>query len=251
MNQGQKETQYPAWDYLGLATDTGEANMAQDRVLLAELQAGRRKRPVVRLYTWKRPTISLGTNQICDEVVARTEAMRLGYDIVKRPTGGRALLHKGDICYLIAAHKDHHPFFHSLTSTYRAIGTSIADMMRSLGIDLANLPVTVTDSRKSFNPCFAMLSPFEVTVAGKKICGSAQYRSGGFFLQHGSIRIRDCWDYNDLTVLWPRGCELDNDRVTSIDYELGQFTDFSEIEAGLLKAFEHHFRIRALRATPD
>jgi lipoate-protein ligase A len=250
MNQCQKEIQYPAWDYFGLSTDTGAANMAQDRAILAELQTGRRKRPVVRLYAWERPTISLGTNQICDEVVEKIEAMRLGYDIVKRPTGGRALLHKGDICYLIAAHKDHHPLFHTLTSTYRAIGTSIADMMRSLGIDLANLPVTGTDSRKSLNPCFAMLSPFEVTVAGKKICGSAQYRSGGFFLQHGSIRVRDCWDCNDLTGLWPKGYELDSSRVTSIDYELGQITDFSEIEDGFLKAFEHHFRIRALRTTP-
>lgn len=222
--------------------------MALDRSLLAELQAGTRPRPAVRFYIWERPTISLGTNQIGDEVIDKGAATRLGYDTVKRPTGGRALLHKGDICYMIAAHKDHHPLFHSLTSTYRAIGTAIADMLQSLGIDLTDLPSSGTESRTNLNPCFAMLSPFEVTVAGKKICGSAQYRSGGFFLQHGSIRVRDNWDSADLTILWPTGYELEASRVTSVDGERGQITAFSEIEAGFLEALKRHFRIGIIHA---
>jgi lipoate-protein ligase A len=225
-------------------TDTGEANMALDRSLLEQLQTGRRNRPIVRFYVWKRPTISLGTNQIGDEVIESGAVTRLGYDIVRRPTGGRALLHKGDICYMIAAHKSHHPFFHSLTSTYRAIGTAIADMLQSLGIDFTDLPTSGTESRRSPNgPCFAMLSPFEVTVAGRKICGSAQFRSGGFFLQHGSIRVRDNWNLDDLTIVWPTGYELETNRVTSVDCERGQITAFSEIEAGFLEALERHFRI--------
>jgi lipoate-protein ligase A len=232
------KTEALPWDYLGLASDTGAANMALDRSLLAELQTGVRLRPVVRLYVWTRPTISLGVNQIADEVVAGAAATRLGYDIVTRPTGGRALLHKGDICYMIAARKDHHPLFHSLTSAYRAIGTAIADMLRSLGIDLTDLPTSGTESRRSLNPCFATLSPFEVTVAGKKICGSAQFRSGGFFLQHGSLRV---------TVVWPTGYELDGGKVTSVDSELGQVTAFSEIGNGFLAAFERHFCTSIIR----
>jgi lipoate-protein ligase A len=152
---------------------------------------------------------------------------------------------------MIAAHKDHHPLFHSLTSTYRAIGTAIADMLQSLGIDLTDLPASGTESRTSLNPCFAMLSPFEVTVAGKKICGSAQYRSGGFFLQHGSIRVRDNWSSDDLTILWPMGYELEASRVTSVDCERGQITAFSEIEAGFLEALVRHFRISVIHARTD
>jgi len=242
------EAQRLPWNYLGLVTDTGEANMALDRSLLAELQTGTRLRPVVRFYVWERPTISLGANQIGDEVIARGAATRLGYDIVRRPTGGRALLHKGDICYMIAAHKDHHPLFHSLTSTYRAIGAAIADMLLSLGIDLTDLPTTGAESRRSLNPCFAVLSPFEVTVAGKKICGSAQFRSGGFFLQHGSIRVRNNWNSDDLTSLWPTGYELETGIVTSVDCERDQITAFSEIEAGFLEALERHFCISIIRA---
>ncbi len=242
------EKQRLPWDYLGLVTDTGEANMALDRSLLAQLQAGTRLRPAVRFYVWERPTISLGTNQIVDEVIESGVATRLGYNIVRRPTGGRALLHRGDICYMIAAHKDHHPLFHSLTSTYRAIGTAIADMLRSLGINLTDLPTSGAESHRSLSPCFAMLSPFEVTVAGKKICGSAQFRSGGFFLQHGSIRVRDNWNSDDLTRLWPTGYELEADRVTSVDCERGQITAFSEIEAGFLEALECHFCISIIRA---
>jgi lipoyl(octanoyl) transferase len=246
MSECLPETQRLPWDYLGLVTDTGEANMALDRSLLAQLQAGVYLRPIVRFYVWERPTISLGTNQIGEEVIEREAVTRLGYDIVRRPTGGRALLHKGDICYMIAAHKNHHPLFHSLTSTYRAIGTAIADMLKSLGIDLTDLPTSGTESRRSFNPCFAMLSPFEVTVAGKKICGSAQFRSGGFFLQHGSIRVRDNWDSDDLTILWPTGYELEAGKVTSVDYERDQITAFSEIEAGFLKAIQRHFCVRII-----
>jgi lipoate-protein ligase A len=244
VSKGLPETQNLPWDYLGLVTDTGEANMALDRFLLEQLRGGTRLQPVVRFYVWERPTISLGTNQIDGEVIDQGAATQLGYDTVRRPTGGRALLHKGDICYMIAAHRNHHPLFRSLTSTYRAIGTAIADMLQSLGIDLTDLPTLEAESRRSLNPCFAMLSPFEVTVAGKKICGSAQFRSGGFFLQHGSIRVRDNWNSDDLTKLWPTGYELEASKVTSIDCERGKITAFSEIENGLLKAFERHFRIR-------
>jgi lipoate-protein ligase A len=246
MSNCSPETQRLPWDYLGLVTDTGEANMALDRSLLEQLRGGTRLRPAVRLYMWERPTISLGTNQIDEEVIDKRTALHLGYDTVKRPTGGRALLHKGDICYMLAAHRDHHPLFHSLTSTYRAIGSAVADMLQSLGISLTDLSTTEAESRRNLNPCFAMLSPFEVTVAGKKICGSAQFRSGGFFLQHGSVRVRDNWDSVDLTKLWPTGYELEAGKVTSIDSERGRITEFSEIENGFLKAFERHFRIHII-----
>ena len=225
------------WDYLGLVTDTGEANMALDRLLLSELQSGKRQRPVLRFYRWAKPTVSLGTNQTAGEVVVMSEVRRLGYDLVKRPTGGRALLHKGDICYAIAAHRDYHPCFHSLTSTYRTIGTVIAGTLQSLGIDLTDLPAAGTESRHGRNPCFAMLSPFEVTVGGKKICGSAQYRSGGFFLQHGSLLVRDGWDANDLTSIWPAGYALDGSRITCVDRERGEITDFTLIQQQFVESF--------------
>jgi lipoate-protein ligase A len=89
-----------------------------------------------------------------------------------------------------------------------------------------------------------MLSPFEVTVAGKKICGSAQFRSGGFFLQHGSIRVRDNWNTDDLTQLWPSGYALDGDRVTCIDSERGGITTFPEIADGFLATLGKELAIR-------
>jgi lipoyl(octanoyl) transferase len=236
-----------SWRYFGLVEDSGQANMALDRSILEQLCAGTLTCPVIRFYLWGKPTISLGTNQTADEVVDIVAAARLGYDIVSRPTGGRALLHKGDICYAIAAHKDFHPHFHSLTSTYRAIGATIADMLQTLGVQLTDLPSEGTESRRSLNPCFAMLSPFEVTVAGKKICGSAQYRSGGFFLQHGSIRVRNVWGEDDLTSLWPSGYKLEGEKITCLDLELGRKTDFSEIEGGFLSAVKRNFSVQILR----
>lgn len=223
--------------------------MAADRSILTQLQHGSIMQPVVRFYLWEAPTISLGANQNPDEVVNRTIADRLGYGIVKRPTGGRALLHKGDICYAIAAHRDHHPLFHSLTSTYRSIGLAISDLLRTLGIDLTEVPLTGTDARRSLNPCFAMLSPFEVTVAGKKICGSAQLRSSGFFLQHGSLRVRDNWSQEDLTSIWPSGYQLDGEAITCVDSELKRITAISEIERGFIESLKRNFGI-AIESPP-
>lgn len=233
-----------AWDYLGFGTFSGNANMEQDRLLLEQFQQGERFRPALRLYCWRPPTISLGTNQVAAEVVNLSEAARLGYEVVARPTGGRALLHKGDLCYAIAADRRSHPSFRSLSSTYRAIGSAIAEVLRCLGIELTDLPATGNDSRKSLNPCFALLSPFEVTVGGRKICGSAQFRSGDCFLQHGSLRVRDNWDQEDLSSIWPEGFALSDSLVTSIDRERQAVTNFAEVEKHFLAALRICFQVQ-------
>ncbi len=235
-----------SWQYLGVGIDSGEANMVLDRKLLDEMRAGDQDRPIVRLYLWDKPTISLGTNQVGPEVVDLQQISRLGYNVVTRPTGGRALLHKGDLCYAIVAHKSHHPAFRSLTSTYRAIGAALAGTLQLLGISQTDVPSEATETRHSLNPCFAMLSPFEVAVRGKKICGSAQFRSGGYFLQHGSLRIRDIWNLDDLTKVWPSGYQVDADQITSVDKELGRVMDIREIEEKFLISLERQFEIKVI-----
>ncbi|MBK7093364.1 MAG: lipoate--protein ligase family protein [bacterium] len=226
------------WRYLPFGTFTGEHNMSLDRQLLDDLQSGKSETPTLRFYCWDRPTISLGTNQTAEEVVIPDQIQRLNYGLVTRPTGGRALLHKGDICYAIIANRKSHPAFFSLTSTYRAIAQSIAAMLASLGINTTELPQTGTPARSNLNPCFAMLNPFEVTVRGRKICGSAQFRTGDFFLQHGSVRIFDNWNESDLCSLWPEGHRLDSSQITSIELE----TQSRPVINDVVSAFEQAIR---------
>lgn len=218
--------------------------MDWDQRLLQQLQRRERTRPILRLYRWQTPTVSLGKNQIANEVVSLAELERLNYGMVKRPTGGRALLHKGDICYAIVANRNSHPFFHSLTSTYRSIGEALSQVIQSLGIALTDLSSKGNNSRKDLSPCFAMVSPFEVTVGGRKICGSAQLRSGDYFLQHGSLRVRDNWNQDDLATIWPAGLALDADKITSVDREIGKRIEFKMIEEQILVAFRNGFQVQ-------
>lgn len=211
--------------------------MSLDRQLFEELQSGIETRPAFRLYCWDKPTVSLGTNQVAEEVVNVEKINELGYGLVKRPTGGRALLHKGDICYAVVAHRQSHPAFHSLTSTYRVIGEAISASLQSLGVKISELPSTGSHSHGRLNPCFAMLNPFEVTVGGRKICGNAQFRSGDFFLQHGSIRIIDNWNQADLVELWPSSFQLDSDSITSIEAEVPDLRPIPMVAAHLTQSF--------------
>ncbi len=231
------------WRCLPFGTFTGEYNMSLDRQLLDDLQSGKSTIPTVRFYCWDRPTVSLGTNQAASEVVIVEQIQQLGYGLVTRPTGGRALLHKGDICYALIANRNSHPEFRSLTSTYRAIAQSIAAMLATLGVSTTELPQTGTPARSALNPCFAMLNPFEVTVRHRKICGSAQFRSGDNFLQHGSVRMYDNWEEDDLTTLWPDGHRLVANQVTSIEAETGRSPVPAEVASAFKCAFKDRFGV--------
>ncbi len=233
-----------SWHYLGSGTFTGEYNMAIDRELLSQFQAGERTVPVVRFYRWERPTVSLGVNQKPEDVVNRDVITELGYGLVHRPTGGRALLHKGDLCYAIIASRHSHPLFRTLTTTYRAIGEAISATLRSLGVDLTELPTTAPGAHGRVNPCFAMLNPFEVTVKGRKICGNAQFRSGDFFLQHGSLRIEDNWNHDDLTRLWPEGSHLDGESITALEREVGKWLAVENVVGAFADAIERGFSVK-------
>lgn len=238
------------WGWLGHGLFSGMVNMQRDREMLAAVRNGTTSRPLLRFYCWEKPTVSLGLNQKADGVVNRLALERYGYDLVTRPTGGRALLHKGDLCYAIAARRSWHHDFRSLTSTYRAISAAIMLALKHLGLPESMAPEARSVNREYVNPCFAMLSPFEVLVHDRKICGSAQFRSGDCFLQHGSIRIRDNWSRDDLISIWPPGISLSADTITSIDRELGREVTVVVVREALLAALKDSFgaNIRSVSA---
>ena len=164
---------------------TGAENMAQDEALLYE--ADRTGAAFLRLYRWSPPCLSFGRNEPALARYDRGAIERLGLDVVRRPTGGRAVWHEHELTYAVAA-----PVagFGTLRASYRAIHERLAAALRRLGA-----AATLAADRRApaldhtAGACFAAPMGGEVVVAGRKLVGSAQVRHGSAFLQHGSILL--------------------------------------------------------------
>jgi lipoyl(octanoyl) transferase len=181
------------WAFLDTGPEAASYNMALDEELLARAQAGD-KTPVLRLYSWAPPAVSVGRFQKMENAVNIDACRRLGFDVVRRITGGRAVFHYRELTYSIIARSDGPLFPSDVLGTYKVIAAGLLAGLKNLGID-AELVSRVNRraspaERKDRNPaCFAAPSWYEIVVDGKKIAGSAQRRLAGAFLQHGSILI--------------------------------------------------------------
>ncbi|MCY3810039.1 MAG: lipoate--protein ligase family protein [Gemmatimonadetes bacterium] len=161
----------------------GAANMARDHAL-AELVG--RGEAVLRLYRWRPAALSLGRNEPFGEIHRRLLASRPDVGVVRRPTGGRAVLHDRELTYGVAAPVS---AFGGLRAAYRAINRALVEGLGRLGVaaELAR-PAALPPGA---GVCFADSAEGEVVAAGRKLVGSAQRRVGGAFLQHGSLLLDD------------------------------------------------------------
>jgi lipoyl(octanoyl) transferase len=164
---------------------TGWWNMAVDEALLAAAAVG--GPPTLRLYAWDGPWLSLGHAQPFDDagLAACREA---GVEVVRRVTGGRAVLHGADLTYAVTAREDALPA--GLDASYRVLSDALLVALRGLGVAaerVAHGPVAVA-AEGAFD-CFAEAANDELCVGGRKLAGNAQRRAGGALLQHGSIRL--------------------------------------------------------------
>jgi lipoate-protein ligase A len=165
---------------------SGVQNMATDAALLAESNVT--AQAFLRLYRFDPPCLSLGRNEPADQYDQAMIA-RLGLDVVRRPTGGRAVWHEDELTYAVAAPI---ALFGGLRKAYRAIHERLAAAIRSLGADATlafHRPPPASTLLHHPASCFAIPAGGEVLVAGRKLIGSAQVRKGSAFLQHGSILL--------------------------------------------------------------
>ena len=201
---------------------SGAENMAIDASLLAESDAT--GRAFLRLYRFDPPCLSLGRNEPADQYDRATIA-RLGLDVVRRPTGGRAVWHQHEVTYAVAAPV---AAFGSLRSAYRAIHERLVVALRSLGadatlaLDRAPPSSSVVDHPPS---CFATHVGGEILVAGRKLVGSAQVRKGDAFLQHGSILLAGTQEIVRVVGSRPSVGRLD----TTLSAVLGRPVGFDEV----------------------
>jgi lipoyl(octanoyl) transferase len=164
----------------------GPENMALDEALMA--RARRTGDTVLRVYEWSRPTLSLGRNQRAVGLYREAMLAERGIGVVRRPTGGRALLHHREITYSVTAPCDDSG---ALLSEYGRINALLRSALQSLGVPVVVAEPAGRAAAPSASPCFAEPARGELTLHGRKLVGSAQWRERGAMLQHGSILVDD------------------------------------------------------------
>jgi lipoate-protein ligase A len=226
------------WRYIDSGPNLGACNMSVDEELLARAQAGE-KTPVLRLYSWSPPAVSLGRFQQIETAVNAEACKRLGFDIVRRITGGRAVLHRHELTYSIVSQVGN-PFFPpTVLGTYKVIAGGILAGLHNLGIEAEMVSRNERHAdlvKKAVkNPaCFSAPSWYEIVVRGRKLVGSAQRRLSSAFLQHGSILI--AYDPALEAEVIPGGGS--SGCATSLERELGRAVATEEALDAVRRGFE-------------
>ncbi|NIQ93986.1 MAG: lipoate--protein ligase family protein [Desulfuromonadales bacterium] len=179
------------WRYIKSGALEGDRNMAIDAALFESVASGKSP-PVLRLYNWHPPTVTLGYGQREVESVDLDFCRQAGLAVVRRPTGGRAVLHDREVTYAIIASEGTGDFPGGILDNYRVVSEILRDTIRSFDLPAELVPGRSSGGRPSGGDrsvCFTAPSSYELVVDGCKIAGSAQKRGQGAFLQHGSIPL--------------------------------------------------------------
>ena len=216
------------WRLLVTPPASGAENMALDEALMD--RARQTGEWVLRVYSWSAPTISLGRNQSARGRYDLDRVRRLDLGVVRRPTGGRAILHHREITYSVTA-----PVRDAgdLRESYDRINRLLLSALHRVGVaaSVANPPTRSTTPGMA--PCFDEPAFGELTLDGRKLAGSAQWRSEDALLQHGSILVAD--DQTLLATLALEGPTAIPAPATLTD-ALGAAPELSEVAAALADA---------------
>ncbi|WP_089748737.1 MULTISPECIES: lipoate--protein ligase family protein [unclassified Candidatus Frackibacter] len=176
------------WRLLYTGYSDGAMNMALDEAVMESIKAGEAP-PTIRFYGWEPAAISLGYFQSLEQEVNTVACEEEGIDIVRRLTGGRAVLHDDELTYslLIAEEFDFLP--DSVIESYKIISQGLLAGLQELGVNAEMISLADKEKKEKSQSaaCFDAPSWYEITVDDKKIVGSAQTRRDGVILQHGSI----------------------------------------------------------------
>jgi lipoate-protein ligase A len=249
-----QEFQKSTWRLLISPPGTGAWNMAVDEAILESIGENK-SLPTVRLYAWTPPCLSIGFAQLLEDV--NPEQLNiLGWDIVRRVTGGRAILHTDELTYSVISPHSEPRLAGGILESYLRLSQALLSAVTSLGIHAhANSKTTTQYSgQKNQKPvCFEVPSNYEITFQGKKLIGSAQARKKSGILQHGTLPL-----YGDLTrilkVIVQDGQSPNDeirtnaegrlrDRATTLETALGVRISWSEAADAVIGAFKKTLNI--------
>ena len=236
-------TQTTPWRLIIDGDLPGATNMARDFAALEAVSADRSP-PTLRLYGWNPPCLTLGRHQgeeAADSAFCRAE----GIDVVRRPTGGRALLHHLELTYAVVAPVGKQPLPRGLQDVYQSICGALVQAMRTLGVDAELTGGDVNLQLPGPNttvPCFEAPAGGEVVVRGRKLIGSAMRAHGTAILQHGAILL----DWDSRLQAGSMGFADDaslRPHVTTLLDELGRELPRAAVEETLIAAFEEELGV--------
>ena len=251
------------WRLIKDSYHTGFMNMAIDEAIMIAHREGLVP-PTIRFYQWSPPAVSLGYFQDLKKEIDVDACKNLGIDIVRRPTGGKAVLHDKELTYSFII-KENHPLVNdSILETYKKISGGIIRGLSYLGITAELVPLREKLKNSSSGNeikskishsdiksiCFSVPSQYEVQVEGKKIVGSAQVRKREIVLQHGSLLIElekdklfSVFNFPSVQIRERLKARFN---ATSLEEILKKKIDFSELSEILPRGFEEEFGVRLL-----
>ncbi len=230
------------WRLVMNAPQEGAWNMAVDEAIL-EFVGRNESPPTLRLFDWNPYTLSLGHAQPVSDV-DMASLSELGWGLVRRPTGGRAILHADELTYSICANLDNPIVSGNVIDSYRRISKGLLKALELLDIRADSKPKKESAKKISDHPiCFQYPSDYEITYQSKKLIGSAQVRKKNAILQHGAIPL-----FGEITrilrVLRSDGLNSEQDastqlqsRATTMEETLGRRLTWSKMAESIIQGF--------------
>jgi lipoate-protein ligase A len=199
--------------------------------------------PTLRLYQWSRPSLSIGHFQKISDLDI-DYCNKKDYPVVRRLTGGRAILHDAELTYSFSAKTGSRPFSTSLHENYSIISSAILLGLKSCGITAEVSFKRKRNTGQGNAACFKAVSYAEITIDGKKVIGSAQKRYTNGFMQHGSVLLG--FNAGELSNVIRHGNECDFSDITSIND-----VSADTLSLSLKKGFEEALDIKLISDNPS
>jgi len=213
---------------------TGAENMRADLEMFNAFERGAGG-PCLRTYSWKPKCISYGYGQEIAELVDQKRAGELGWDLVRRPTGGGIVFHnEAEITYSLVTAIDDPKLPKGMIPAYKRISQGVVAGLGRLGVEAGIRKQRAEHRTQNTGLCFSYPAEYEIVCGEKKIVGSAQKRGKRALLQQGSIFVRDTAE-QDLALLKDKSARHD---ALSVEEVLGREVGFEELSGALRRGFE-------------
>ncbi|MFN8412268.1 MAG: lipoate--protein ligase family protein [Anaerolineales bacterium] len=237
------------WRLIYTTPTHGAWNMAADESILEHIGRGE-SQPTLRLYAWSPPCLSLGHAQSFNDVDL-DQIRQHGWEVVRRATGGRAILHTDELTYSVTGSADEPALAGSILESYNRLAQALLHAIRELGLPVEMKEHIQEPAVQNLNPvCFEVPSTYEITVQEKKLIGSAQARKKEGVLQHGSLPL-----HGDLTRICQalifkdeaareRAAQRLLERATTVETVLGRRVSWEVAAQAFVRGFESELGIQ-------
>ena len=220
----------------------GSTQMAIDEAIWWAVAAGDAL-PTLRFYAWEPPCLSLGRNQPVSDADRVALAMA-GYTLVRRPTGGRAILHVDELTYSLVVPLTDPRVQGDVLASCRRLSQGLLAGLELLGVPTAEAHQRSRNGRSPAPICFETPADFEVTVNGQKLIGSAQMRGRKTVLQHGTLPLRGDISRICTYLTTPTDPSRVRSRATTLERVLGRDVSWEQVAAAMAAGFEQALNLQ-------